>query len=169
MDRAASRFLCEQVHVADSTAALIGKAERDWIVKTGIGVELPAERRLMPDVGNQMTCKRCNTELKELGRKRFHEGARFGLFGDLAEMLVKREEFLLCICENCGEISFFVPDYEEKKRAEQIAEEYGDYKKHPRYKEFLRGDAARKFLPSDDQRNSFVQWLESDSRGTSHE
>jgi hypothetical protein len=57
-----------------------------------------------PDIG----CLRCESKMIFAGRKRFHEGARLGVFGNLGELLVNREYFDLWVCKDCGHVEFFM-------------------------------------------------------------
>ncbi len=43
--------------------------------------------------GNPMICTTCDRALEYVGRKRFHEGTRWGFFGGLGELFVNRERF----------------------------------------------------------------------------
>ena len=57
-----------------------------------------------------MRCVRCDVALEALGTKRFHEGALWGVLGDLGELLVNREIFDMYFCPRCGRIAAFVHD-----------------------------------------------------------
>jgi hypothetical protein len=57
---------------------------------------------------SRVDCLRCHRELDYVGTKDFHEGARWGLFGDLAEVFVRKESFDVYVCSNCGHVEFFV-------------------------------------------------------------
>ncbi len=43
--------------------------------------------------GDPMICTTCDRALEYVGRKRFHEGTRWGFFGGLGELFVNRERF----------------------------------------------------------------------------
>ena len=63
----------------------------------------------MDDVEVQPTlCVRCEGELKFLGTKEFHEGARWGFLGDFTELFVNRERLDVYACPNCGRVEFFL-------------------------------------------------------------
>lgn len=125
-------------------------------------------------------CLRCNVDFQELGVKRFHEGPKLGFFGDIGELFVRQESFLVCRCNSCGEIAFFTPFFDEKVREslifsqqeaqrkqealKAIAEKYGEIKTHPRFKDFLKGEPARKFFSHEDQMFEFSSWMESQDR-----
>ncbi len=55
-----------------------------------------------------LRCLRCDRELDYMGTRRFHEGARLGVFGELAELFVNRENFDVYTCGRCGHVDFFV-------------------------------------------------------------
>lgn len=55
-----------------------------------------------------MLCVRCHSQLKYVGTKRFHEGARWGVLGDLGELFVNREGFEVFVCPRCGRVEFFL-------------------------------------------------------------
>lgn len=62
--------------------------------------ELPTRR-------GHLSCIRCDRELDHVGPRSFHEGARWGVFGNLAELFVNREVFDLYVCSSCGHVEFF--------------------------------------------------------------
>jgi hypothetical protein len=43
-----------------------------------------------------------------MGTRHFHEGARLGVLGNLAELFVNREGFDVYSCAECGHVDFFV-------------------------------------------------------------
>jgi hypothetical protein len=55
-----------------------------------------------------MDCLRCGRGLDALGTKKFHEGARWGVLGDLGELLVNRQGFDIYSCSYCGHVEFFL-------------------------------------------------------------
>ena len=57
---------------------------------------------------NPIFCSRCSRTLEYVGRKRFHEGTNWGVFGELGELFVKREHFDVYVCPQCGRVEFFV-------------------------------------------------------------
>ena len=64
-----------------------------------------------------MRCPRCTTTtLQYMGAKKFHEGPRVGVFGELAELFVKREHFDVYMCPRCGGVEFFVDGVGEEFR-----------------------------------------------------
>jgi hypothetical protein len=63
-----------------------------------------------------MKCARCATNLDYVGTKRFHEGTRYGVLGDIGELFVKREQFDVYVCPRCGRVEFFVDGIGEEFR-----------------------------------------------------
>jgi predicted RNA-binding Zn-ribbon protein involved in translation (DUF1610 family) len=61
-------------------------------------------------------CSSCNLPLNFAGTKRFHEGARWGAFGDLGELFVNKEQFDVYFCPQCGKVDFFVDGIGEARR-----------------------------------------------------
>jgi predicted nucleic-acid-binding Zn-ribbon protein len=62
-----------------------------------------------------LSCVRCATSLDYVGTKRFHEGTRWGVLGELGELLVNRESFDVFLCPRCGRVEFFVEDIGEER------------------------------------------------------
>jgi hypothetical protein len=54
------------------------------------------------------TCLRCSGDLEFLGTREFHEGGRWGVLGDLAELFVNRERLDVYACPSCGHVEFFL-------------------------------------------------------------
>ena len=65
---------------------------------------------------NPVSCARCDQALQYVGRKRFHEGPNWGVFGELGELFVKREHFDVYVCPRCGRVEFFVDGIGEQYR-----------------------------------------------------
>jgi len=63
-----------------------------------------------------MICSRCTMKLDYVGTKRFHEGTRYGVLGDIGELFVKREKFDVYVCPRCGRVEFFVDGIGEEFR-----------------------------------------------------
>ena len=61
-------------------------------------------------------CVRCSTNLDYVGSKRFHEGTRWGVLGDLGELFINRESFDVFVCPRCGRVEFFVEGIGEEFR-----------------------------------------------------
>lgn len=53
-------------------------------------------------------CLRCEIPLSYIGEKRFHEGTRWGLIGELGHLFEKSESFHVYACPECGHVEFFV-------------------------------------------------------------
>ena len=60
----------------------------------------------------KIKCLRCTVPLNFEGNFKFHEGMRFGAFGNLLELFTNRESFDLYSCPNCGKIEFFLPGFD---------------------------------------------------------
>lgn len=67
---------------------------------------------------NALICPRCRKQLTYVGTKRFHEGAQWGIFGDLGELFVNSEKFDVYSCPKCGRVEFFVDGIGEDLRPE---------------------------------------------------
>ena len=65
---------------------------------------------------NVLTCPRCQKELTYVGTKKFHEGTRWGILGDLGELFVNKEKFDVYCCPKCGRVEFFVDGIGEDLR-----------------------------------------------------
>jgi phage FluMu protein Com len=61
-------------------------------------------------------CARCEVVLTYAGTKKFHEGTRWGILGDLGELFVNKEQFAVYFCPRCGKVEFFVDGVGEKLR-----------------------------------------------------
>jgi hypothetical protein len=61
-------------------------------------------------------CQTCKVTLKYAGTKKFHEGTRWGILGDLGELFVNKETFDIYFCPNCGKVDFYVDGIGEDKR-----------------------------------------------------
>jgi Zn finger protein HypA/HybF involved in hydrogenase expression len=65
-------------------------------------------------------CPRCQVPKTYLGTKRFHEGRRYGILGDLGELFINKETFDVYACSRCGSVEFFVDGIGEHLRGEHI-------------------------------------------------
>jgi predicted nucleic-acid-binding Zn-ribbon protein len=77
---------------------------------TRAGVEIPdfVPEAVAADVGGRdVDCLRCGHALDYFGVKHFHEGARWGVLGDLAELFVRTTGFEVYVCSNCGHVELF--------------------------------------------------------------
>ncbi|HYV32318.1 MAG TPA: hypothetical protein VEO53_14600, partial [Candidatus Binatia bacterium] len=84
----------------------------------GMAAPPPSVRAAAP---SPLLCARCDTALDFVGTKRFHEGSRWGVLGDLGELFVKRERFDVFVCPRCGRVEFFVDGIGEEYRAQPPA------------------------------------------------
>jgi hypothetical protein len=64
------------------------------------------------DERDVLPCARCETPLKFLGDRDFHEGTRAWGFvlGDLGELMTGGTKLEMWGCEKCGQVEFFLPD-----------------------------------------------------------
>ena len=67
-----------------------------------------------------LKCPRCPRALEYVGRKRFHEGTNWGLFGELGELFVKREHFDVYVCPRCGRVEMFVDGIGDEYRRDAL-------------------------------------------------
>jgi hypothetical protein len=65
-----------------------------------------------------MDCSRCDTRLEFVGTKKFHEGTRWGVLGELAELFTNREHFDVYVCPRCGRVELFIDGIGEEFRRE---------------------------------------------------
>ena len=63
-----------------------------------------------------LTCSSCKVTLAYAGTKKFHEGTRWGLLGDLGELFVNKETFDVYYCQSCGKVEFYVDGIGEEGR-----------------------------------------------------
>jgi predicted RNA-binding Zn-ribbon protein involved in translation (DUF1610 family) len=63
-----------------------------------------------------MQCPRCGMALQYMGTKKFHEGTRWGVFGELGELFENREHFDVYMCPRCGRVELFVDGVGEQFR-----------------------------------------------------
>ena len=68
-----------------------------------------AMNQIEPRVPKCNVCANCNVPLTFMGNFRFHEGAGYGMMGDLFEVFVNKESFNLFSCPKCGKIEFYLP------------------------------------------------------------
>ena len=64
-----------------------------------------------------MQCARCRTALQYQGTRKFHEGTNWGVFGELGELFVNRQQFDVYLCPRCGRVELFVDGVGEEFRA----------------------------------------------------
>lgn len=65
-----------------------------------------------------LDCLRCRTPLQYMGTKKFHEGTRWSVFGDLAELFENREQYDVYMCPRCGKVEMFVDGVGDDMRGE---------------------------------------------------
>lgn len=64
----------------------------------------------------EITCPHCKVMLAYAGTKKFHEGTRWGVLGDIGELFVQKETFDVYYCPRCGKVDFFVDGIGEELR-----------------------------------------------------
>ncbi len=62
---------------------------------------------------SQLKCLRCDVSMTLVGSKAFHEGTRWGVLGNIGELLVDKEALEMFVCKSCGKVEFFLPGYNE--------------------------------------------------------
>ena len=66
-------------------------------------LEREAKRKAFQD------CLRCGARMAYAGTRQFHEGAKWGFWlGNLGELFVNREAFVIYACLTCGKVEFFI-------------------------------------------------------------
>ena len=83
--------------------------EPDRAAAEGTAIGEPADE-------SPLSCSRCDCNLDYIGTKSFHEGTRWGVLGDLAELFVNSERFDVYCCPRCGRVEFFVDGIGEELR-----------------------------------------------------
>jgi hypothetical protein len=83
--------------------------EPDPEIADGTGIDEPAHK-------SPLSCPRCDTLLDYVGTKSFHEGANWGVLGELGELFVNKERFDVYCCPRCGRVEFFVDGIGEELR-----------------------------------------------------
>jgi hypothetical protein len=82
-------------------ASRAGKADPSFQIDESIAAHRRNRR-------STIRCLRCDRELDFMGTRYFHEGARMGVLGNLAELFVNQESFDVYSCAECGHVDFFV-------------------------------------------------------------
>ena len=65
---------------------------------------------------SSIRCPRCDKRLDYVGTKKFHEGTRWGLLGEIGELFTNREHFDVYVCPRCGRVELFVDGIGEDLR-----------------------------------------------------
>ena len=74
--------------------------------------------QLRDAMGASVKCLRCEQPMEYGGKKKFHEGSRVGVFGDLGELFVRREVYDVYFCGRCGKVEFFIDGIGDASRGE---------------------------------------------------
>ncbi len=67
-------------------------------------------RRFLSKKHGPKKCATCQSALKFIGSKKFHEGFNFGVFGDFAELFVRHTNLEMYMCPECLRVEFFISD-----------------------------------------------------------
>ena len=54
-----------------------------------------------------LKCLRCQNEMRFADTLSIHEGANYGVLGNLGHLLTNKESFDVYICTNCEKVEFF--------------------------------------------------------------
>lgn len=68
-----------------------------------------------------IVCPRCELPLSFAGTRDFHEGTRWGVFGDLGELFVNKDHYDIYVCMRCGRAEFFIDGIGEELRPQPSA------------------------------------------------
>lgn len=77
----------------------------------------------MPDPKHprkSVVCGRCDVAMQFMGTKKFHEGPRAGIWGEIGELFVNREAFDVYACPHCGVVEMFIDGWGEDLRSERF-------------------------------------------------
>ena len=99
-------------HTIELVFLLFAENKEQWLIDDATGVGSEEEVIEFEDTivnTKKINCLRCDVPMILSGNYKFHEGTKFGLFGNLLEAFVNRESFDLYICPECGKVEFFSP------------------------------------------------------------
>lgn len=68
-----------------------------------------AQMGIKPTGPKKIDCLRCKVPMEYDGNFKFHEGTRYGVWGNMFELFTNRESFDLYHCPECGKVEFFLP------------------------------------------------------------
>lgn len=80
---------------------------REGVIPDGLSTSKLETQTPTDDAANRI-CLHCQTNMTYVGKKAFHEGTRWGTFGDLAETLVNQTPLHMYFCPACRHVDFFV-------------------------------------------------------------
>jgi hypothetical protein len=82
---------------------------RDGFIPAGLSTaEGQRETTIPTHKAPDQICLRCQTNMIYAGRRDFHEGTRWGMFGDFAEFFVNQTKLEMYYCPACRHVEFFV-------------------------------------------------------------
>jgi hypothetical protein len=61
------------------------------------------------DTAPRPECLRCEGKMRFLGTRRFHEGTRWGVIGEIGHLFENTDEFDVYACPACGHVELFMP------------------------------------------------------------
>jgi hypothetical protein len=77
---------------------------------TEAGDEDAELKRFLNKKHGPKTCAVCQTALKFVGTKEFHEGINFGVLGDFGELFVQNTGMEMYVCPTCLRVEFFLSE-----------------------------------------------------------
>jgi hypothetical protein len=83
------------------------KCNYDFQAKKVLQPQTESEAEKEPYQVKILKCLRCESSMKFVGEKKFHEGKRHGVWGEIGELMVKRTVINMYECTNCGKVEFF--------------------------------------------------------------
>ena len=89
-----------------------------WKCSTAKDASEAAIHEAQERIGKATKCLRCKNAMEYAGTKRFHEGSRIGVLGDLAELFVGREAYDVYFCTHCGKVEFYIDGIGDAARGE---------------------------------------------------
>ena len=93
-------WTCQHCHTGIEEDAF----ELCWNCGCEKGQSAPAQAQT-----KQLKCLRCESNMLSIGSKEFHEGRRWGVLGNIGELLVDKLAFDVLACSSCGKVEFFLP------------------------------------------------------------
>lgn len=70
---------------------------------------IPKQEKVSEKI-RDIDCLRCKIPMTFSGTIRLHEGSKLGLFGNIFEAFVNREEFDTFVCPKCRKVEFYIPE-----------------------------------------------------------
>jgi len=91
------------------------EANRSGVVPNGASFSQEANsdtelKRFLNRKHGPKNCSVCQSALKFVGTKDFHEGANWGVLGDIGEIFVGHTNLEMYVCPTCLRVEFFISD-----------------------------------------------------------